>query len=177
MSLRMVREIAQEEVERNLSDIATAITRTLKRIKGLSNYHEIVELLLYISVQEVVYDIRHALGVIAKRQANCYGSGPSILPTAEALKNVGSIYRSVFDIPIDGTVLGDLTGNDLDRLIERERAMENGHRFNRELLTYLRRDVGVKDEQRVRDTIEEKVLRKRFDRIYRKVFGKKSGIG
>lgn len=166
-----VMRLIQESVTKHGSDIAKAIDVAERRIRSLPDYGEIVDSLIHRCVQELVYTARGSLTNRLKNQLGGYDQEAKVV-VGES-ESVNGVYRSVYTHFIGGTMLGEITGDDIDALMESETAKAKGHQFNAALLKWLQAQ-GVIGDKRVRDVVPESRLKKQYTRLLRQIQGKEA---
>lgn len=162
-----VLDIVREETEANGSDIAQAAKNAVVRVSTLPDYKAIVENLIYQAIRDLVYDTRHALNVRMKRESGYYDSRTMKVNSGSA-EGVQEACRSVYSYYVGGTMLGDITGEQLEGLASHEDEIAKGHEFNARLLRWLS-DQGVTGVKKVREVVPEKKLQLNFRRIWSQV--------
>lgn len=164
---RHVLQAATDAAAAHPTDPDAATDQALKAVRRMPDFNEFVESLVRRAIQDAVYAARHAHNVRVKRQQGVYGPPPAVLPSAA--DDVARAYESVYSYRIGGTVLGDLTGDQLPVVAAAEIERSKGHQFNAALVEWLR-SQGVTGDRRVRDVVAEKKLEQNFRRIHKRVF-------
>lgn len=160
-----VLQIVDEETAANASDIEAATQAAEERMKALPGYKALINSLVRKAIRGLVYAARHKTNVQLKRDVGYYDRVPTV---AAANQAVGQVYSSVYDYRIGGTILGELTGSQLEPLARKEEEQAAGHRFNCELMRWLR-SQGVTHDKKVKDVVPEVRLRANFNRILKEV--------
>jgi hypothetical protein len=140
--------IAAEESDKSSDDIQLAIKRTVARFKRIPNWQQALEVLLYKCAQEAVYAHRHMENIRIKKEAGEYGGPAKVTGGGMAAK----VAQQCYEIVLAGRVLGDVTGEELDEMIDVEQQMVRGHTANVRLLKSLK--PLVKPGQCVRNAVK-----------------------
>lgn len=144
-------ELAKDAVEKN-GEAQDAIKAFRERLRKHKEFPSIVDHLFDVATAELVYQIRHDINTATKK-ANGYYGKPATVVVGHS-KEVQSIYKRFY---FDGQFLGDIAGERLGKLAEKEAAQANGHSLNAALL---RRLVPLVPEGKtVRQCVSEKRLR------------------
>jgi hypothetical protein len=150
-----------------LADVTEAIARARLAVRGMDGYATFVTQLVDAAVQGIVYDLRHQDNIRIRKARNDYGAPAKV----EVGKSpIVRAVTSAYEYRIGGNVLGNLLGEELVPLAEQEEGLAAGHAVNARLLRELR--TRVKNGQRVRDAVSEKLLRTRMSAILDELTGR-----
>lgn len=158
-------EAVERAVGEHPTDIPAATTQAFEEVIHLEDYEEFVKSLVWKCIQELAYDARHKTNVRIKRREGYYGQEAKVNPVSDGVIKVYSVYR----YHIGGNMLGNIRGEELADLAEKERAIANGHVFNAELCEWLQ--TQVPEGKTVQETFGkkgERRLKEQFDRLYAK---------
>lgn len=165
-----VKQIIREQVEKFPSDTERAVREAEKLIHKMASpkFSEFVDVLVRHCIMELAYDERHKINTKIKSLGGYYDTKPKV--NLGSVPSVGAAYESVYNYCIGGSILGELTGAELEDLESAERGKAKGHIFNAELLKWLR-SSGVRGDKKVKEVISENKLKIAFARILRNTQG------
>ena len=168
MDSKEIRQIAREAIDSNPTSNDDATAEVLRRVKRLVGYAEYIEDLVAKAIRTFVEEERHKINVQMRRESGYYG-GQAKVVIADS-HGVEIAKRSVYLYNMGGSVLGELTGEELPGIINREEHAGKGHFFNAALLKWIL-VKGIGAEQKVKNAVPEKLLMVNFTRIQREVLG------
>lgn len=156
---KSVLDVARRAVEKYKEDTQLAAKEANKNVRRLKDFEELVDLIVFKAMQDLVYDIRHATNVQTRNDAKKYGPGPTVRPGTSkvALQPTQSVLETYY---IGSTVLGSLKGSELGKIATDERLRANGHIFNANLCSRLQPLVPKNK------TVRECVSQRKIDAIW-----------
>lgn len=153
-------DIAGQAAEKFPEDIDRATDQAEREFWKHPEHDEWIRRLVRDQLRSLIHGWRHIRNTQKKKSAGGYG-GPA--KVNKACNSVANASRdSFFSYCIAGTTLGSMTGIELKRTAESERAMSNGHLFNATLCEELAKVVP--DEKTVKESVSEKKLNIIVDR-------------
>lgn len=147
-------------IEQFPDDTKSAVEKALDDVKKLPEFDTYVEALIRYSLTQLAYAARHQINVKIKKEQGHYATVRKVAATSVV---VNRVYRSLYDYRIGGKTLGQVTGRDIDTIINRESASAEGHLFNVRLCYKLQGLVGVNET--VREVLSEKKLQDIFQEV------------
>lgn len=160
---RHVLDLVDEAVMRHPSDIDKAIEEAMAEAQKLDDYEKLLVSHFRHSIQTLVYAARGRFNQSLKQDAGLYHTRTKINPMDS--EGVRKVYKSIFDMHIAGTILGDILGEDIPGLKAHEKAKAAGHTKNFDLLEWIESQK-VPAKKRVRDAIPERKLAASHKRIF-----------
>jgi hypothetical protein len=161
-------QAARDAEARFPSDLDAATDAAVVAVQAHPDYPTFVDTLVRERVRDIVHQVRHEKNKQIKRELKQYGQ-PAKVDFSKSVV-VQESAQSVYDYRLGGTLLGDLTGDGLSRVIESEAAAARGHQFHVALGRWLQKR-GVTGDKRVRDVVPETVLRKQMDKLQDEILG------
>lgn len=138
-----------------------AIEEAHKSVRKRPEFQAWVDLLVQTAVAELVYRERAVINTRLKAQAGEYGK-PAKVSVGQS-DAVNEVYTLYYQYKIGGTILGNVMGEELAGIGEKERALSEGHLFNARLCEELARFVP--EGKRVQDCVSERKLKVLFTRL------------
>lgn len=163
-----VREIVVKAVVK-FSDAQEAIDEVLERIRNLPHFPALVDDMIRVAVQDYVFRVRHENNRAMRKQSrNESGRCRRRKATqADASRTVQRMCR--YNLFIDGHTLGDLRGEQLQPLADRQREQIAGLQFHVELLERLAKIVPPDR------TVRQAVPLAKLNRIWKEIEKKQDG--
>lgn len=157
-----IRTVAAEASERNLSDIEAATDDALSQLRSLPWFEAYVDTLVRDAIRREVCEARHRMSTAIKRSAGQYGGPPKVnVGQSNIVKAVAT--ACLFNMPFDGRTLGELKGEELPELAEKERNYSRGYANRASLLERLSSIVPPK--KMVQRAVKEETVRDMWDDI------------
>lgn len=136
-----------ECVDRNKNDVQKTIVEAQQCVRALSCFNDVISLLIDDAVKGLVYDRRSEVNHKQKTESRQYYTQQRINPAAS--KVVNRTCKSAMDYMLGGRTIRTLTRSDLLSIIESEKTVIKGHRFNvrlcEELLNHVQDGMTVQD--------------------------------
>jgi hypothetical protein len=151
------KEVARRAAGGSLNDVPAAAEQALNEIKAMPGYAAMAEALVRQAVRDLVYAARHEMNRSIKHASGDYARRSTRKVQAYS-PAVAEAHRSVYDLCIGGTTLGNLVGREVVGLLSKTRSMIAGHRLNEELLGWL--STRVPPDKTVRESVKETELSK-----------------
>lgn len=156
-----VLEIAKACSEKHETDIDAAVVEAEQLMRTNVDFEDVVGKLISDAIRDLIHDFRHQVDKAIRKEVGFYGQ-PGKVRVGDST-SVNKAYESLFQYRIGGTVLGMLSGADLDRLELQETAIARGHTFNASLCREVRRRVT--DTAVVKDVLSEAQLKAIFVKV------------
>lgn len=156
-----VTDITKECAAKHGMDAKEATKCAIGKIRKLPDYGDLVEMLIEHAVLELVYDARHRSNIAMRAAAGQYGTPAKVQSSQSSA--IQRVAESLYLYAIGGTVLGNITGEQLPQLAATEAAIAEGHEFNARLC--LRLSKLVPKNKVVRDCVSERRLRNIFKEL------------
>jgi hypothetical protein len=157
-----VLEIVAESSAKYADDVTKAIDDAERKVRKLPEFPSLVSNMVRGYIQDLVYDARHATKRQMKKEHGQYGGPSKVIVGSSKIVNEVSL-SSLYQLPMDGTILGLIFGSDLVGIAEREQSKADGHDFNARLC--LRLAPLVPKNKRVQEAVTEKVLKTLYDQV------------
>ena len=120
--------IINAEADRYPSDIERAVKQALTKVKKLTEYQSLINDLVAWAVRDLIHQRRHVVNRAMRKASGMYGSPEDM--TAAGHEIVREVFDNLYDYPIGGTALGELTGEDLLAEAESLKAKMSGIQWN-----------------------------------------------
>lgn len=153
---KSVLEIVAKAADKYPSDIPKALDVADKAVRKLPEFEELVSDLVRSAIQDLIYEHRHSVTRQIKRETGKYKVKPKVVVGKSKPVNEAAL-RSVYLMPIAGTVLGRVLGKDLLGIAKHEQDKANGSAVNARLC--FRLDKLVPNTKYVDEVLSEKRLR------------------
>lgn len=132
------------------------------RVRGLSIFQDLVQLLVDDAIQEYVYAVRHTQNRKIRRESGYYGQ-VSRPKGVEQMRAINDAYARYYDFNVSGKRLGDIRGEELERLSSVEVAIADTHQAKAKL--FKRLSEIVRPERTVRECVAGPKLQKMFEDV------------
>jgi hypothetical protein len=153
-------QIVADVGEKHSSDIDAAVDECERRVKRLNDFKDFIGDLVRQALREQIHTWRHRANVAQRKSSGFYGGVAKVVAAAsEAVADAAS-EKSLYDYFVAGTVLGELTGEQLPGIASGEREKADGHAFNADLCEALA--AIVPEGKTVREAVKEGKLRTIF---------------
>jgi hypothetical protein len=154
--------IVKAAAENHVTSIDAAVDASEKSIRKLPNFAVLVQVLVHRAIRDLVQDARHRLVREIKNAAGEYDAEAKVVVgTSGAVLEVG--MYSLLRMPIAGTVLGELLGEELPDVADAEQSRANGLLLNARLCRRLSKIVPKKK------TVKEAVKESKLNAIFKEV--------
>jgi len=120
-----IMDVIRECATKHTEDVNMAVDCARRKLAKMPDYADFVEDLVLHAIRELVYDVRHRTNEDIKRAAGVYGQRHKV--SGADSKTVQDIARAVFEIRLDGTVLGNILGSRLPAVAQSQREQGYGH--------------------------------------------------
>lgn len=150
-------QIISDVVGKHPSDIDAAVEECDRRVKRLADYADFTDGLVKQALRHQICDFRHKANTAQKKAAGSYGTQARVSTGCSDAVADAAAEKSLYDYFIGGTVLGELTGEQLPEIADSEQTRADGHAFNAALC----RDLAplVAANKTVRQAVREGRLR------------------
>jgi len=156
-----VLECVRKSIEEHPSNNAQAAACAEQRIKKLKIFDDIVDDLFHDYVQKLVYDQRHKLNGELRAEARARGQHPEQKVRVGESPTVRSSYADLYLFRVGGKTLGEIKGEELEALADREHRTAEGYLGRAALLRSLM--PLVKPDKTVEECVKGKKLQELFE--------------
>lgn len=159
---KSVLAIVKKAADKYPTDIPKALDMADRAVRKLPEFDELVSNLVRHSIQDLIYEYRHTVSRQVKRDAGSYKVKPKVIVGKSKGVNAAA-RRSLFLLPIAGTILGRVLGKDLIGIANHEQEKANGSAVNARLCFRLA-EVVPKNK-----FVDEAISKRRLHTIFREV--------
>lgn len=157
----------KQAVENNPTSVVDSVEEADRLIEQSPDLEKFLSMVRRQTIETLVYQQRHYFNVkVRKNSKNSYTQPKVNILSSKAIE---SAYEEVFAYRVGGTILGEITGEQLAPLANMEAQRATGHKFNATLLSWLADRVPA--TKKVRESISGKELKAVFSKLQEQVYG------